>query len=560
MEWFAQRSARIKTIAGVMLAAMPLCALVLLGVAYSQKRGAELKTRDWIVKVLEQRFQSEVELKDFHVSAFPNMEVSGEGLTIYYRGRPDVAPMIQVRKFSFELGWWSIFERPHRVRHVHVQRMVITVPPRRTIPASPIKARELLAATASEIECDDADLLIIPAKPGAETLDWQIHNLVLSDVEPGKPFGFHGTLTNAKPKGEIATQGRFGPWNLDDPGATPISGSYGFAQADLGPFPGIAGILSSRGRFSGQLDQLEVNGETTTPDFSLDKIGKPVPLHTDFSATVDGTNGDTLLHPVRAVLGQSVIVTNGAVVDVPGKGHQITLDVTTPKARIEDILQLAINSDKPFLRGPVLIKAKLTLPPGKENTLNRLGLIGSFAVTDARWSSSEMREKLESFSARAQGQPGDEDAGSAVTNLQGAFVLQGSVIRFSELSFSVPGARVELAGTYEIETQKIDMQGHLKMQAKLSQTMTGAKSFFMKAIDPLFSKNGAGTELPITVTGTQENPVFGVTAFHKKFEKQMGSQSVRCRIFQQLSGEPIGGDGAQLPGLQDRERGAEVFA
>jgi VCBS repeat-containing protein len=59
------------------------------------------------------------------------------------------------------------------------------------------------------------------------------------------------------------------------------------------------------------------------------------------------------------------------------------------------------------------------------------------------------------------------------------------------------------------------------MQAKLSQTMTGAKSFFMKAIDPLFSKNGAGTELPITITGTQENPVFAVTAFHKKFEKQM---------------------------------------
>jgi hypothetical protein len=525
MRWFAQHSARIKTIAGIILAATTLCALVLLSAAYSQKREAELKTRDWIVKVLEQRFQSEVELKDFHVSAFPNMEVSGEGLTIRYRGRPDVAPMIQVKKFSFGLGWWSIFKRPHRIRYIHVQRMVITVPPKQAIPPSAISVKELPAMTASEIECDDAELLIIPAKPGAATLDWQIHDLVLTDVEMYKPFRFHGTLTNAKPKGEIATQGQFGPWNLNDPGATPISGSYGFAQADLGPFPGIAGMLSSRGKFDGQLDELEVNGETTTPNFSLDKIGKPVPLHTDFSATVDGTNGDTLLHPVRAVLGQSVIVTNGGVTDVPGKGHQITLDVTTPKARIEDILQLAINSEKPFLRGPVLINAKLTLPPGKENTLNRLGLTGSFAVTDARWSSSEMREKLESFSARAQGQPGDEDAGSAVTNLQGKFVLQGSVLRFSELSFSVPGARVELAGTYEIETQKIEMQGHLKMQAKLSQTMTGAKSFFMKAIDPLFAKNGAGTELPISITGTQENPVFGVTALHKKFEKTMGMQT-----------------------------------
>ena len=509
----------------MVLAVASLCVLVLLGTAYFEKRGAELKTRDWIVKVLEQRFQSEVELKDLHVNAFPSMEVSGEGLTIRYRGRPDVAPMVQVRKFSFELGWWSIFARPHRIRKVHVQRLVITVPPAQFVPPSPFQPKELPAATASEIECDDAELLIIPSKPGAQSLDWEIHDLVLTDVEPNKPFNFHGTLTNAKPKGEIATKGRFGPWNLDDPGATPVSGSYGFAQADLGPFPGIAGILSSRGKFAGQLNELDVNGETTTPNFSLDKIGRPVPLHTDFSATVDGTNGDTVLHPVRAVLGQSVIVANGRVIDVPGKGHQITLDVTTPKARIEDILQLAINSDKPFLHGTVLINAKLTLPPGKENTLNRLGLTGSFAVSDAHWSSSEMREKLESFSARAQGQPGDEDAGSAVTNLQGSFVLQSGVIRFSELSFSVPGAKVELAGTYDIEAQKIDLQGHLKMQAKLSQTMTGAKSFFMKAIDPLFSKNGAGTELPITITGTQQSPVMGVTAFHKKFEKRIGMQS-----------------------------------
>lgn len=522
---FQWPSAKIKKIAGIVLAAASLCTLVLLGAAYSQKRGAELKTRDWIVKVLEQRFQSEVELKDLHVDAFPRMEVRGEGLTIRYRGRPDAAPMVQVRRFSFELGWWSIFARPHRIHKVHVQRLVITVPPRQYVPPSPIQPKELPAATASEIECDDAELLIIPSKPGAETLDWKIHDLVLTDVELNKPFKFHGTLTNAKPKGEIATQGQFGPWNLDDPGATPVSGSYGFAQADLGPFPGIAGILSSRGKFEGELDQLDVSGETTTPDFSLDKIGKPVPLHTDFSATVDGTNGDTLLHPVRALLGKSEIVANGKVIDVPGKGHLITLDVSTAKARIEDILQLAINSDKPFLRGPVSINARLTLPPGKENTLNRMGLTGNFAVTDARWSSSEMREKLENFSARAQGQPGDEDAGSAVTNLQGSFVLRESVIQFSGLSFSVPGARVELAGTYEIETQKIDMQGRLKMQAKLSQTMTGAKSFFMKAIDPFFSKNGAGTELPITITGTQENPVFAVTAFHKKFERPIGMQS-----------------------------------
>ncbi len=161
--------------------------------------------------------------------------------------------------------------------------------------------------------------------------------------------------------------------------------------------------------------------------------------------------------------------------------------------------------------------------------IKKMTLDGSFAVTSARWSNSEVREKLQSFSRHAQGQPSDEDAGSAVTDMKGVFALKNDVIHFSQLTFSVPGAGVELAGTYDIGGRKIDMQGKLKMQAKLSQTVTGVKSFFLKAIDPFFSKNGAGTELPITITGTEDKPVMGVTVFHKKFEKQMGAGTQQLR-------------------------------
>jgi len=79
------------------------------------------------------------------------------------------------------------------------------------------------------------------------------------------------------------------------------------------------------------------------------------------------------------------------------KGHDINLDVSTPKARIEDILQLAINSDKPFLRGPVDIKAKLHLPPGTEKVIEKMTLDGSFAIRNARWSNSEVRPKTAEF-------------------------------------------------------------------------------------------------------------------------------------------------------------------
>jgi VCBS repeat-containing protein len=61
----------------------------------------------------------------------------------------------------------------------------------------------------------------------------------------------------------------------------------------------------------------------------------------------------------------------------------------------------------------------------------------------------------------------------------------------------------------------LDFHGALRMDAKLSQTMTGAKSFFLKAVDPFFSKKGAGTYVPIKITGTKDHPIYGQD-FHRK--------------------------------------------
>lgn len=254
----------------------------------------------------------------------------------------------------------------------------------------------------------------------------------------------------------------------------------------------------------------------------LDKIGKPVPLHTEYSATVDGTNGDTLLHPVRATLVQSLIIAEGSVINEPNHiGHRIVLDVGAPNARIQDILSLAMNSDKPMLTGPAKIKAKLLLPPGKEKVLDKMILDGQIGIDDARWSSPEVRKTLESLSRRAEGKPGDDDAGSAVSDLRGNFHVEKGIVHFSTLTFGIPGAAIDLAGTYQIIGGQIDLQGHLRLQAKLSQTVTGTKSFFLKALDPFFEKNGAGTVIPISITGTRDQPTIGVTVFHKKIEKKI---------------------------------------
>jgi len=105
---------------------------------------------------------------------------------------------------------------------------------------------------------------------------------------------------------------------------------------------------------------------------------------------------------------------------------------------------------------------------------------------------------------------------SAVSDLLGHFHLQHDLAAFEQLHFSVAGAEVRLKGQYELPSETLDFQGDLRMQAKLSQTVSGKKSFFLKLADPFFKKDGAGSVVPIRITGTRDDPKFALALFGKK--------------------------------------------
>jgi AsmA-like C-terminal region len=486
---------------------------------YLDSRHIDERTRQWVIAELSDRFDSNVELQDLHVETTPFMHVTGNGLTLRYHGRADVPPLIQIERFTFNLGLFGILHVPRHIKGVFVEHMTITVPPSGGAKNSSEtqSLRTLPHVTFNEIVCDDTTLTILPKKEGKLPLDFDIHDLVLNAVAPNQPFKFRGALTNATPKGEIATRGMFGPWNSSEPAETPVSGTYSFSDADLGPLAGIAGRLSSNGKYSGRLNQIDVQGETDTPNFSLDPVGRPVPLHTEFVATVDGTDGDTYLHPVRATLLQSLIIANGSVVRPADKqGHIISLNIFAPRARLQDILRLATKSAQPAMSGGITLKAKMLLPAGKQKVLDKIVLDGDFGVNDAEFSSIDVRDKLESLSRHAQGHPENEDFGSSVSDLLGHFHLERNRVSFKKLTFSVPGANIHLDGTYNLPDETLDFQGELRMQAKLSQTVTGAKSLFLKFADPFFKKEGAGSVVPIRITGTRDDPKFALALFGKK--------------------------------------------
>ena len=354
-------------------------------------------------------------------------------------------------------------------------------------------------------------LTILSANPAKPPHEFAIHKLRMQSVGRNQPMSFRVTLTNPIPVGQIQSRGKFGPWNSDDPSLTPVSGSYTFSNADLSTVHGLGGTLSSLGNYEGVLSEIRVRGETDTPDFDLGISGNKLHLTTQFSAVVDGVSGDTLLQPVEAQLLASKMVARGRVARVEvGSGRVILLDVTAGPARLEDLLRLAVKSPTPSITGAPSVQTKFDLHPGEETIAKRLKLDGAFNVQSARFTNPETEAKINSLSRRGQGKPRDQDIQNTPFDLQGHFALANSEATFSRLSFSLPGASLELQGGFGLATQALGFHGTLRLQAKVSQTTTGIKSLLLKPVDRLFERPGAGTVLPIEITGTREEPSFHV--------------------------------------------------
>jgi hypothetical protein len=218
------------------------------------------------------------------------------------------------------------------------------------------------------------------------------------------------------------------------------------------------------------------------------------------------------LKSVVAKFLHTTLAVNGKIVDVSKqiKGRTIFLNATSDNARIEDLLRLAINSDEPLMTGSANLKTTIDIPEGADDLLDRMKLIGLFGVAHGQFSSATVQGKVDTLSRKGQGKPNDTDISQVASDFRGNFRFADGVVTFSSLSFAVQGASVHLDGTYNIDSTAMDFHGDLLMQAKLSQTTTGAKSFFLKAADPFFKGKNGGSDVPIKIGGTKDHPTFGL--------------------------------------------------
>jgi hypothetical protein len=484
-----------------------------------------------IIQTLSTRFKSKVELASFNVSVLNGIQVSGSGLKIFGTTDPNpyeagIQPLIGIGEFRFQTALRSLFRSPMHVDTVYVKGLELNIPPKgnRQEMTQLRSKNSKLTIFVDKFVCEDTNLMINTVKPGKPPLEFAIRDLTLKDIGPGQPMKFNATLVNPKPVGDIQSSGLFGPWQQDTPRDTPVQGDYSFSNADLGTIKGIGGILSSTGDYSGTLGNIVVHGSTDTPDFRIASSGHPVPLHTEFHAIVDGTNGDTYLRPVNATFLHTSFTANGSVVRVNAPhGHDIKLDVVLRGALIQDLLQLGVRTDPPVMTGPVEMSTRLELPPGDADVAERLRLAGSFHVSGTHFTNDKVQGKLDYLSLVSQGKPKEareHQQENVPTDLRGVFTLKDGSLSFSFLHFLIPGTHVDMTGVYSLDGQTFDFHGKAKLDAKLSQMTTGWKSILLKPVDPFFRKNGAGTEVPIKITGTQSEPHFGLDFGRKEERKE----------------------------------------
>ena len=473
--------------------------------------------RERFQQALGERFASTVEFSDFRLTLLPRPTAELTGLRLLYHDRKDVPPLIRVAQVSASTHWRGLFARSLRITRLTLQGLQITFPPRQpgSQPAQLSGGSKAHSTNPVEIErilADEAQIVLLRADVRKTPLVFDLHHLTLEDVSLGKPARFEATLTNAVPRGEIYARGAFGPWDSQTPRETPVDASYRLDQADLSTINGLQGIISSNGTFSGPLDYLDVQGTTITPNFTLRRAANPIMLQTVFVATVDGTNGNTSLHLVRAQFLHSKLSVKGEVADLSATtpGRTIDLDVVSDTARAEDLIHLAVSTTRPVLKGPVKLRAKIRIPEGDRDLSDRLMISAQFNVAEGHFTNPEVQEKVDLLSRKAQGEPKNTEIAGVTSQLAASMNCRESQMSFPEIRFLVPGARLELAGTYTLGTGNLDFQGELLLDAKLSQTTTGPKSLFLKAIDPFFRGEHGGARIPVKIEGTQSQPRFGL--------------------------------------------------
>jgi len=463
--------------------------------------------------LLQKVFASQIKIDHYHRTYFPRPGFVATGLTLRRYSAPDLPPIGSAESLVVEGSWADLLLLRNRVSLVDVERLHVVIPPvgshanHEDFPPGSSADFSGPATVVEQLNIHNATLDIM--RVNGSRYSFPIQQLVIRNLRKGQAISYFVDMQNAWPRGHILANGSFGPLLPSNLGATPVSGSFTFASVRLEDIHGLSGGLSSAGRFHGALAAIEADTTCKTPDFAVGK-GKPTQLAASTHVTINGLNANMILHTVDVHTGATAVHAEG---DIVGSPKVTNLDISVANGRAQDLLRPFFKGQVP-ITGAVWLHSHARLTPAGEGLtfLNRLEMDGVFDIPSERLTNRGTEQKLSDFSLRAQGAkttkqpvPGDSVAdGTAevVSSLNGRAKIRDGIISTQYLYFEVPGADVDVNGTFNLRDGRVHMLGDVSMQSDISHAATGVKSILLKPLIPFFKKRNAGAKIPIAITGS----------------------------------------------------------
>jgi len=463
--------------------------------------------------LLQKVFASQIKMDHYRLTYFPRPGFVATGLTLRRYSAPDLPPIGSAGSLLVQGSWADLLLFRHRVRLVDVGGLHVVIPPvgsranQEDFPPGSSVDFSGPATVVEELNIHDAALDIMRVNGGRYS--FPIRQLIIRNLRKGQTVSYSVDMQNAWPGGHILANGNFGPLLPSNLGATPVSGNFTFTSVKLEDIHGLRGGLSSSGRFYGALTAIEGDMTCETPDFAVGK-GKPTQVAASTHVTVNGLNANIILHTIDVHTGATAVHAEGNIVGSP---KVTNLEITVANGRAQDILHPFFKGEVP-ITGAVWLHSHARLTPAGEGLtfFKRLQMDGVFDIPSERLTNRSTEQKLSDFSQRAQGakpteQPAPEDrvAGGTAevfSSLKGPAKIRDGIVSTQRLNFRVPGADVNVNGTFSLHDGTVHMLGDVSMQSDISHTTTGVKSMLLKPLIPFFKKHNAGAKIPIAITGS----------------------------------------------------------
>ncbi len=492
------------TIGAVILAILFGAALLILALKWPFTRAATIRS-------LENVSESDVQITQFQESLFPPGYIA-QGVTVKRDGRQNDRAIANIGKVICRATWPALLTLTDRINRIDLVNVQIYIPahvppPIRRHPHAKIKT------TVAQLVANGTMLEIAPRRQGGQPMRFAFPRLMVTNIGRSKVLNFQTLIQIPKPTGDLRVSGSVGPLMLGRIADTRIAGSFQLRHADLSGYKAIAGNLSAEGRFQGTVGYAAVFGQTEISNFEVTSSRHSLGLKAEYSAIVDGTNGDVVLPSVQAHFLSTTVFGEGTISGKQGKTMMLSLE--SSQGRVEDLLRLFVTADRPPLEGPINLNARIVLPPTHEPFIRRVRLEGNFTISEAEFTNPRTQEKVGELSARARGKTSQIKSKGGpepmTAELEGDVQLRHGIATVPTALFATAGAVAKGSGAYDLTTEAIDFRGKLAIHASLSKAAGGLKSILLKPLDPFFKKGGQGAVLPVRMSGTYSHPVFKVS-------------------------------------------------